>query len=124
MRQRIAAEPPRVETLERIELRAVGAGVQVHDEAPGGAGLIVVVTRRERDVEAVERDVVNTPVLDHPGEDAKALAVRGATARHAVDPSTGADRLTVARLEIAPADTPAHARTTTVRTIDASSTIT
>src|SRR5207248_2371180 len=111
MRQRIAAEPAGVDRLQRFPLRVVRPLVEIDDEAPGRAGLVVVVARRQRDGEAVERDVVRVAALDHPREHAQALAVRRAAARDPVDPAAGADRVAVARLEVAAADPPAHCAT-------------
>src|SRR5439155_17649838 len=100
MLQRVAAERARVDALERGALRLVAARVHVQHEAPRGAGLVVVVARRHRDRQAVERDAVRAALLDHPREDPEALAVGRAAARHAVDLATRADRLAVARLEV------------------------
>src|SRR5581483_16201 len=106
--ERVAAEPARVDRLERGALLAVRALVEVEDEAPRRARLVVVVARRQRHRKAVERDAADRAVGDHPREHPEALAVRRAPAGHAVDPAAWADRIAVARLEVAAADAPAH----------------
>src|SRR5581483_7354445 len=76
--------------------------------APRRARLVVVVADRHGHGEAVERDAVVFPGLDHPREHAQALAVGRAAAGDAVDPPAGADRLAVAGLEVGAGDPPAH----------------
>src|SRR5262249_38984498 len=106
VRLRVPSEPPAEDGLERRELLLAPALVEVEDPLPRGTGLVVVVTERERDLEPCEIGPRGVSCLDHPGEDAHADAVGGAAAGDAVDASAGADRVAVARLEIAPSDLP------------------
>src|SRR3954462_14770334 len=106
--ERVAAELPRVDPLDRVSACGVGVLIDVEDEAPRGARLVVVVSRRHSHSHAVERYLVCMAVLDHPRQPPEALAPRRAPAGLAVDAAARADRDTVARLEVAPFDVPAH----------------
>src|SRR5262249_45352731 len=65
-----------------------------------------VVANRERDLEPVEVAAVCVSLVDRPGQDAQALAVRRPAAEDAVDPPAGTDRIAVARLEVPPGYVP------------------
>src|SRR5207248_547278 len=72
--ERISAAPARVDVGESgVLLGARGVG-DVDEMTPGRAGLVVVVARRERDRQAVERDLAGVTGVDLPGQDAEALA--------------------------------------------------
>src|SRR5262249_23443839 len=69
---RLAAELPGQDRRERPPLLLVSPLVDVDDEAPRRAGLVVVVANRERRCQAAQIDVARVAVLDEPGEDAEA----------------------------------------------------
>src|SRR5262249_41126432 len=62
--------------LERRPLRVVAALVEMEDDAPRRARLVVVVTDDERRGEPREVDLAEVPVVDAPREGAQADAVR------------------------------------------------
>src|SRR5262249_33625689 len=104
----VAAPRAEEDPLERGVLPVVRAVVDVEEHAPGRARLVVRVAEREHHAESVEPDAVRLAVLDQPGEDAETDSVRRTAAAHAVDPAAGTDCVAIARLEVGPADVPAH----------------
>src|SRR6266508_2761669 len=95
--------------LERPPLLVVAAFVDVEQERPGRALLVVAVARRERDAEPGQVRVAYAPVDDLPREGALADSVGRAAAGDPVDPPAGADRLAVAGLEVRAGDAPGAA---------------
>src|SRR6266540_5334665 len=95
--------------LERPPLLVVAAFVDVEQERPGRALLVVAVARRERDAEPGQVRVAYAPVDDLPREGALADSVGRAAAGNPVDPPAGADRLAVAGLEVRAGDAPGAA---------------
>src|SRR4051812_31501153 len=106
--QRVAAAPARVDLLDGAPLLVRRAAVHVEDPRPGRPLLVVAVAGGHRHRQPGEVDALGVTVLDQPREDAEALAVRRPAARRPVDPPAGADGVAVARLEVGPADPPAH----------------
>ena len=98
------AEPAEEQILERLPLPLVAALVDVEEDRPRRARLVVVVRDHERDEQAVHVDLADPALLDPPAEDAVADAVGGAAAGDAADHPARADRLAVARLEVGAAD--------------------
>src|SRR5262249_14434211 len=116
MRLGVASELPGEDSLECRELLQVRTLVEVEDPLPGRAGLVVVVPERERDLQPRQvrpfrvADFFGVALFDLPREDSHADAVGRAAARHAVDTATRADRIAVARLEIAAPNLPRRSR--------------
>ena len=67
---------PEEDPLERGQLLAIASLVEVEDDAPGRAGLVVAVARGDRDVEPREVGPVEVAILDQPRQRAEAEAVR------------------------------------------------
>src|SRR3954454_7064112 len=105
---RVAAEPAGEDAFERGALLLGRARVEVQHPRPRRPRLAVAVAERERDRKPGDVEAVDGTVLDQPRQDAHADAVRRAPAGHAVDPAARADRVAVARLEVAAANPPAH----------------
>ena len=106
--QRVTRERAGEDALQCVPLPIVGVLVEIEDVAPRRTWLVVVVAHRDRDLAAPERHVLDSAVLDRPGEHAEALAERGAPAGHAVDPPARANRVAVAGFEVTARDPPAH----------------
>ena len=104
----VAAELPGEDRRERLALLLATALVDVDDEAPRRAGLVVVVPDREGGCEPAEIDPVRMALADEPGEDAHADPVGRAAARDTANRPAGADRLAVAGFEVVTLDVPAH----------------
>ncbi|TMK91146.1 MAG: hypothetical protein E6G42_08800 [Actinobacteria bacterium] len=65
---------PEEDPLERGQLLAIASLVEVEDDAPGRAGLVVAVARGDRDVEPREVGAVEVAILDQPRQRAEAEA--------------------------------------------------
>src|SRR5439155_24332487 len=82
--------------------------VEVEDDAPGRAGLVVAVARGDRDDEPREIGAVEVALFDRPRQRAEAEPVRRAPAGAAVDPPARADGVAVAGLHVRPRHAPAR----------------
>src|SRR6185369_15822123 len=103
---RRAAELAGQDRGERLALRLVAAVVDVEAVRPRRARLVVVVAAHEHGGEAGEVDVAGMAVAHDPRQCAGADPERRAPAGHAADAPARADRLAVARLEVAAGDRP------------------
>src|SRR5207248_10508117 len=92
--------------LERLPLLVRRALVEVEDERPRRTLLVVAVAQDEDDRQSGQVDAGGVTSFDLPGEGAEADPVRGAPTRLSVDASARADRVAVARLEVAAGDPP------------------
>src|SRR5919198_2455813 len=103
-----APEAARQHVGHRLPLPFIATRVDEQGVRPGRAGVVVVVAERQHGAHAGHVQAADPPLLDDPRERAEALPVSGAPAGPASDPAAGADRLAVARLEVAAGDTPRH----------------
>src|SRR3990170_2592064 len=102
---------------ERLLLLRAAPIVDVEDDAPRRAGLVVVVPDGQGDAQAGHVDLAYDSVLDPPRERAVADAVRRPAALDPVDHAARADRLAVARLEVRAANAEAHVAHATAATV-------
>jgi hypothetical protein len=98
----IAAEPAEEDVCQRRPLALVASGIDVQEELPRRAGLVLAVL--DHRAEPAECDVPGMTLGDEPGEDAQADPVGRAAAGHAADHAAGTDRVAVAGLEIGARD--------------------
>src|SRR4051812_46947522 len=92
--------------LERWALALVRTLVEVEEEVPRRARLVVVVAARQHGREPGEVDVARVAALDRPRQRALADAVGRAPPAAAADAPAGADRVAVAGLEVGARDPP------------------
>src|SRR3954452_11445925 len=104
--ERLAAPRAGEDRLQRRPLALVRALVEVEEEVPGRAGLVVVVMAREHGREAGEVDLAAVPALDRPRQRALADAVGRPPAGLPVDAPARADDVAVAGLEVGAGDVP------------------
>src|SRR4051794_9188267 len=104
--QRGAAQPAAVHVRERAPLIRVSPLVQVQHPAPRRPWLVVAVPDHHHHAQTGHVEVADPPLLDPPRQRAGALTEAGSPATAAVDPAAGADRVTVAGLEVGAADVP------------------
>jgi hypothetical protein len=103
---RSAAEAAEEDPLERLALSIVGPLVEVEEEVPGRAGLVVVVAEGENHAKPGEVLLARGALVDLPGEGARADPLGRPPALPVADRPAGTDRLAVARLQIGARDLP------------------
>src|SRR4051812_6057398 len=96
----LASRATEEDRLEGGALLRVAGLVDIEDERPRRARLVVVVAAGERHVQSAEVYPLEGAVGDAPAQEAEALAVGRAAAGQAAGHPAWADRLAVARLEV------------------------
>jgi hypothetical protein len=103
-----AAERAQEHIRQRLPLPVAAVGVDMQDDRPRRARLVVVVPDDQHGLQAADVDVVDVAVLDEPGKRAITDAVRRTPARNAVAHPARTDRVAVAGLDVRAADRVAH----------------